>query len=140
MVAAFDAERAAVSAAGLVTDGTVDRRAIAVSWPTDVDSGWPALSVTTTKSPPYTGRPWWVRRYGTYCRPSLEEMTACCVNVSPAAACNAGAFAATRLAAARAASTVGLAGAAAGAACAAVAVAAATTRAAAAPSTKARFI
>src|SRR5262249_45955665 len=46
----------------------------------------PLASVTTTKSPPITGRPLYVRSYGTYCRPWGTEMTGLATNASLAPA------------------------------------------------------
>jgi hypothetical protein len=41
----------------LLTDGVVLARLMVWSWATEVFSTWPAELVTTTKSPPTTGRP-----------------------------------------------------------------------------------
>src|SRR4051812_40155468 len=85
-------------------------------WATEVFTTWPAELVTTTKSPPTTGRFLYVRSYGTYCVP-LKLITACWVNLSFALACSAAGLAATKSVAALAASVDAL-GAALGACCA----------------------
>ena len=74
---AFETSRAEVSAVAAATEGVSVDSEIGLDCATDVDSVRPAASVTTTKSPPYTGRPWKVREYGTYCRPSLDFCTLC---------------------------------------------------------------
>src|SRR5262245_24995459 len=51
-------------------------------WATEVARKLPWASVTTTKSPPMTGRRLYVRSYGTYCRPSGTEMTGLATNAS----------------------------------------------------------
>src|SRR6476469_99261 len=63
----------------------------------------PLLSVTTTKSPPITGSPWYVRSKGTYCRPS-ELTTLSWTNCSSALANTAAGVEDTNAAADRAAS------------------------------------
>ena len=40
-------------------------------------------SYSVSLSPPYVRRPWKVRWYGTYCRPSLEVMTGRAAKLSP---------------------------------------------------------
>ena len=53
--------RAVVAALPAVSLGSSDRSPIGRVWATDVVSTVPRASVTTTKSPPITGRPSWVR-------------------------------------------------------------------------------
>src|SRR4029078_5681601 len=84
--------------------------AIGLDWGPSGDSTWPDLSVTTTKSPPYTRRPWYVRWYGTYCRPCLEVITGVAAKLSLADACSCAGRAATRAAAPPAARGAGVAG------------------------------
>jgi hypothetical protein len=49
---AFWALRATAAAAAALSWGVVLARVMGACCPTDVDSSWPVLSVTTTKSPP----------------------------------------------------------------------------------------
>jgi hypothetical protein len=49
----------------------------------DTLSTVPWLSVTTTASPPTMGRPWYVRSYGTYCKPPEPPTTSPRTNASP---------------------------------------------------------
>ena len=100
IVAAFDAFVAVAAAVAPDTAGVRLVSAIGLVWATSVDSTWPALSVTTTKSPPYTRRPWYVRWYGTYCRPCFEVITGRAAKLSWADACSCAGRAATRAAAA----------------------------------------
>ncbi len=60
------------SAAAWVTFGCTSRPVMAVFWATDVAATRPDGSTTTTKSPPMTGIPRYVRWYGTYCQPADE--------------------------------------------------------------------
>src|SRR6185312_12296814 len=119
IVAALDALAAVAVADAADTAGVRLVSAIGLDWATSVDSTWPDLSVTTTKSPPYTRRPWYVRWYGTYCRPCLEVITGLAAKLSLADACSCAGRAATRAAAPPAARVAGPAACAgAGAACA----------------------
>src|SRR5690242_7370821 len=56
-----------------------------------------------TASPPTTGIPWKLRRYGTYWSPPVDEMVFCATSLSDAPMCRAGALLATRAAAVRSA-------------------------------------
>src|SRR6266540_2043680 len=83
-------------AAAGVSAGVVDRAPIRLVCATEVPVMWPAASVITTKSPPNTGRPLYVRSYGTNWVPSSTEMTGRAAYVSPALAYSAAARRATR--------------------------------------------
>ena len=57
---------------------------------------WPSERVTTTKSPPTTGRPLYVRSYGTYCSPLVPATTECWTKASDELACRRAGRLATR--------------------------------------------
>ncbi|GAA2696694.1 hypothetical protein GCM10010428_78000 [Actinosynnema pretiosum subsp. pretiosum] len=67
---------------------------IGVVWASEVVT-WQSGATTTTKSPPSTGRPRWVRSYGGYPTPSTV-LGLSAVKPSSAAACNCSGLAATR--------------------------------------------
>jgi len=77
---------ARAAAAAIVTDAVVASEPIGCSIATELKMTWPALLVTRTKSPPTTGRPRYVRSYGTYWV-APEAMTLPWVKASSALAC-----------------------------------------------------
>jgi hypothetical protein len=88
--------RAIWPARSALTAGLVDSSPIVADCATEVAWTSPVRFVTTTKSPPMTGRPLYARWYGTYCRPSGTEMTGRAANVSPGLAFRTAARVATR--------------------------------------------
>src|SRR6266508_4972345 len=95
--------RAARCAAAGVTTGVVDRLPIALVWATEVPTTRPSASVFTTKSPPKTSRPLYVRTYGAYWKPPPPDRTGLAVYASPVLVWSAAARRATRSCAALAA-------------------------------------
>src|SRR5437763_2291483 len=96
--------RATSAARAAVIRGLVDRAPIGFCWATETSWTAPVPLVTTTKSPPTTGRPWNVRSYDTYCRPA-ELVSPCCTYCSSGPAISTDGFDATNALAPRAART-----------------------------------
>jgi hypothetical protein len=74
---------ATASASAWLSVGLVESVPIGRVNATDVYVVRPAAFTATTKSPPITGTPLYVRSYGTYCMPP-DEITGCCTNASSA--------------------------------------------------------
>lgn len=99
--------RAFLVAAAEVTFGFTERPPIALRCATVVVRIWPSSLVTTTKSPPRTGRPSWVRVYDANCRPLPPLITGFAANRSPALTFSCGAALSTSAFAERRASLCG---------------------------------
>ena len=94
----FSVAAAAFSAMALASRGFVPRPAMTCFCATEVELTRPDGSTTTTKSPPTTGRPRYVRSYGTYRQP-CDATILCWTNASSGPARRYAGLPATRFAA-----------------------------------------